>query len=380
MFDFAIIGLGAAGMQLALQMAEDSFFNTKKILLVDKSKESTLNKTWCYWEQGTGKWDHLIEKSWNETVLVGPTKKMILPLENYNYKMLKSETFYNYGLDILSKKEQFTLIFDEVFAVEEKQHVVSVLTSTQNMEAKHIFDSRIAPQFFEKNNYINLKQHFKGWFVKTDLPVFKENQFTMMDFSVAYNNTTSFMYVLPISSTIALLEFTFFTKQVCEEQLYDDLIKNYISVKFPTLKNYKIEHTEMGVIPMSTYPFQKHHSNKITKIGTAGGWVRPSTGYSFKNAEKYAQRIIQNIKANQLITKNLYAKRFLFYDRLLLGIISNENFKGPKLFEVLFLKNNLKKALRFLDGETTFMDELKIMLSYPPLPFVKVFLTQFFKK
>ena len=76
----------------------------------------------------------------------------------------------------------------------------------------------------------------------------------------------------------------------------------------------------------------------------------------------------------------MYAKRFLFYDRLLLGIISNENFKGPKLFEVLFLKNNLKKALRFLDSETTFMDELKIMFSYPPLPFVKVFLTQFFKK
>ena len=44
------------------------------------------------------------------------------------------------------------------------------------------------------------------------------------------------------------------------------------------------------------YPFYKESTKNITKIGTAGGWVKPSTGYSFKSCEKYSLKILKNIK------------------------------------------------------------------------------------
>jgi len=35
-YDYAIIGAGAAGLQLALAFAEDPYFNTKEILVIEK--------------------------------------------------------------------------------------------------------------------------------------------------------------------------------------------------------------------------------------------------------------------------------------------------------------------------------------------------------
>ena len=42
----------------------------------------------------------------------------------------------------------------------------------------------------------------------------------------------------------------------------------------------------------------------------------------------------------------------------------------PKLFSKLFQRNSLKNVFRFLDEETSFIEDLKIMLSMPPFRFV----------
>ena len=64
-FDFAIIGTGAAGLHLALAMQQDAYFDDKKILLIDKSKKDFNDKTWCFWEKGKGNWDTIATKTWN---------------------------------------------------------------------------------------------------------------------------------------------------------------------------------------------------------------------------------------------------------------------------------------------------------------------------
>jgi lycopene beta-cyclase len=56
-FDFAIVGAGAAGLQLALAMNKDHFFQTRKIIILDKSAKNANDKTWCFWERGKGPYD-----------------------------------------------------------------------------------------------------------------------------------------------------------------------------------------------------------------------------------------------------------------------------------------------------------------------------------
>lgn len=66
---------------------------------------------------------------------------------------------------------------------------------------------------------------------------------------------------------------------------YDELLEQYLR-KVLLLKEWQVLETEKGVIPMTDYPFEKENSAYLTKIGTAGGWVKASSGYSFKNTEK----------------------------------------------------------------------------------------------
>lgn len=106
-----------------------------------------------------------------------------------------------------------------------------------------------------------------------------------MDFRLKYKDSTSFTYVLPVSEKEALVEFTFFTPYLTEETIYDEQLKKYIE-EYLKITNYTIAETEKGVIPMTDFPFHEDSTPKITKIGTAGSWVKASSGYSFKNTEK----------------------------------------------------------------------------------------------
>jgi lycopene beta-cyclase len=87
------------------------------------------------------------------------------------------------------------------------------------------------------------------------------------------------MYVLPTSPTEALLEYTLFSHDLLAKAEYETAIKEYIAqLNYQLLHNRK----EQGSIPMTCYPFWKKIHKKVLNIGTAGGWTKASTGYTFK--------------------------------------------------------------------------------------------------
>ena len=97
-----------------------------------------------------------------------------------------------------------------------------------------------------------------------------------MDYRIRDKNHTAFTYVLPFKKNEALIEHTYFSKDMCDREVYEEYIREYLS-KYYNTTNYKIIKSEYGVIPMTSYPFYKESTKNITKIGTAGGWVKPST-------------------------------------------------------------------------------------------------------
>jgi lycopene beta-cyclase len=59
-YDYIIVGAGASGLMMAYRMSKDSFFETKKILIIDKEKKSINDRTWCFWEKNNGEWDDVL--------------------------------------------------------------------------------------------------------------------------------------------------------------------------------------------------------------------------------------------------------------------------------------------------------------------------------
>lgn len=371
-FDYIIVGNGLAGLQLALKLSEDSYFKNKKIALIDPSDKNTNDKTWSFWQRDVSPWNSIIQKSWNKASVITSEKEINLSLHPYRYHTIRALDFYTEAKQQLQTKENIHFISDEVASVKENENVL-VTTKRNNYSATHVFDSRIPEKFsVEKNTSITIIQHFKGWIITTETDCFDDRKLVMMDYRLKDGPQTTFMYVLPFSKREALVEFTYFTENLVDETVYDQYIKTYIR-DFLKIDEYKILETEQGQIPMTTFDFSRYNTNKVTKIGTGGGWVKGSTGYSFKHTEKKVAKIIENLKANKTPSDGLFRRKYKFYDKVFLKVLKDENDKGEWIFQQFYSKNSVQTMFRFLDEESTFLEEIKIMWSLFSWSFIKAF-------
>ncbi len=365
-YDYIIAGAGAAGMQLALAMAEDAFFQTKSILIIEASSAAHTDKRWCYWECDAKQWDALVEHTWHTVAVRTMQGEYVLPLKEYTYKMLRAEAFFNYARTRLEAAPHITWCTDRIVSVQNDIHPMSLQGEKGTYFAKHLFDSRVEePKGAPARGQVNLYQHFLGWEVETESDVFNPDCVELMDFRFAKPGTCSFMYVLPYTKRKALVEFTVFSATVWESSDYESALRTYLGKHA-----YKVVGKEEGVIPMSTMPFQQSGGPFHTKIGTAGAWVKPSTGYSFMASGEKIKQVLSNIKAGLPPEHRLIKPRFRYYDRLLLDILYRDNAQGPALFDTLYRKNKIQVLFRFLDEKTHFGEELGIMARFNPIPFI----------
>ena len=373
-YTYTIIGGGASGLHLAIAMSKDSFFKNKSVVVIDKSTKNTNDKSFSFWEKESGKWDEIVTKKWSSGQFSTKKECINLHLGSYKYKLINSLDFYNYAKTIIGKNNNITLVEDDVKEVQIVDGTVNVFGKKTTYSCHHVFDSRIPETYdMESKNFINIKQHFKGWLIQTADHQFDIDSFVMMDYSVKAEQKTGFTYVLPIAPDTAMIEYTYFTPNLVAPDQYVQFLKKYIKEQLG-INSYKILHEEFGIIPMTTFPFEKSNTEFITKIGTAGGWVRPSTGYSFKNCERNSLRIIAQLKNGK---KKLDLKRklkFYHYDKIMLDVLDKENEYGEKLFYKLYKNNNIQRIFRFLDEESSLWDEFRIVLSLTSLTFIRAFL------
>jgi len=366
---YVIIGGGLAGLQLARQLSRDVFFKGKKIAIID-SDFSLPVKTWCFWETGSGKWDDLVIKSWDKGKFISSEKNIDLSLSPYSYKMLKSADYHKQLQEEIEESGDIEFITDEI------QHIDPVTMKAKGLKksysATHFFDSRIDPSYLESKKYTTIFQHFKGWEVETKNPIFTPDSFTMMDYRIKYPEATAFTYILPYTERKALVEYTFFSPFLTEDKVYDAKLQLYFEEILKT-KDFEIKSTETGVIPMTDFPFDKENTRQITKIGTGGGWIKPSTGYSFKNTEKRILKIIENIKRGKMPGEDLINDNFRKYDAIFLDVLARNNQKGEEIFTKFYTRNSPQEIFRYLDEETSVIEDLKIMMSLNSFDFIESF-------
>ncbi|WP_271768782.1 lycopene cyclase family protein [Aquimarina algiphila] len=370
-YDYIIAGSGASGLMLAYHMVLDPFFDEKEILLIDKEIKNKNDRTWCFWEQGEGIWDTIISKKWNKIYFGSETFSSETNISPYQYKLIRSKDFYSFVLKTLEQKPNITITQEKITSLTDEGSIVKVETNQSIYLGDKVFNSILLSREYEsQKKYPVLNQHFVGWFVKTSEPVFDCTTATFMDFTVAQKENTRFMYVLPISKTEALFEYTLFSEDLLEEQEYEDEIIKYLEEK--GIISYEITEKEKGCIPMTCYKFEKHNSKNIIHIGTAGGWTKPSTGYTFNLTSKKVRELTKFLKNNTELSKFGRKTKFWYYDLLFIDLLFQQNHIGASLFSRLFEKNKVIKILKFLDEETSLLEDIKITTSLPAGKFLKM--------
>ena len=350
-------------------------FHNKKILLIDKEPKTNNDRTWCYWEKEQGFFEDIVYKKWHTVSFLSNDFSSRMDIAPYQYKMIRGIDFYNYCFAEIEKHFNIEVFYGHINSWQyEKGNAVFIIDNKEyNFGKTLVFNSVYEPDITDKN-IIRLLQHFKGWIIETDKPVFNPVEATMMDFRVPQQHGSTFAYVLPFSTTTALVEYTLFTKELLAQKEYDKELANYIHT-FLGITDYTVKETEFGVIPMTNEKFQfaKHG----WQIGTAGGQTKASSGYTFQFIQKQSQQIVNCLIAGKkLNTINATPKRFRFYDNTLLHILYHNQLPGDKIFTQLFKKNKPQQVLRFLDNESSIKDELKIISSLPTWPFLKAALKQ----
>jgi len=362
--------MGAAGLMLAYRLTSDPYFDSHKILLIDKASKDQNDRTWCYWDLKKGDWDAMVHKRWDNIYFGSRAYEEHTGILPYQYKMIQGKDFYDFILKTIASKTNVNITKETLITLKEKGSYAEVVTDQTTYQAGKVFNSVIlSNQYKKQQQFPLLNQHFLGWFIKTETDVFDDQEATFMDFTVDQKGNTRFMYVLPTSKREALFEYTLFSEDLLEEKEYEEAIVSYLDSK--GIKNYQIVEKEKGCIPMTSYEFRKSNSANIIHIGTAGGWTKASTGYTFAISSKKTKRLVASIKSNPDLSKFEKRTRFWFYDLLFLDVLYKNNALGHRLFSILFKKNDSRKILKFLDEETTLWEEVKITTSLPKLLFLK---------
>jgi lycopene beta-cyclase len=124
------------------------------------------------------------------------------------------------------------------------------------------------------------------------------------------------------------------------------------------------------------------HDGNLINIGTAGGWTKASSGFTFQFIQKKTIAITQALvkEKSPIIKKKLSDKIFDLYDATLLNVLVNKKMTGRDVFYYLFSKQNATTILKFLDNETSLAEDLKILSSVPTSIFLPAALKELFSR
>lgn len=355
-YDVIIIGGGCSGLSLAIHIAKQE--PHKKILILESRREYQYDKIWSFWDVEAHPYKNQIQHRWSHWQIQYQGCRLIQSSSLYPYCSIPSNRFYTDAIKEIHQLPQITLHMDSpVCHIQESPSYVSVQTKKTIYQCSKVFDSR--PDQAKPYLY----QHFLGWHILSERPIFDPKTITLMDFDVDQSKGLHFMYLLPFSTHEALLESTFITPHIHEEQIYENSISNYLTTRFKN-PNYQIIRKERGVIPLRT-TFPKQNSNKLIPIGAKAGWMRASTGYAFLAIQKAIKKLAFNQQNPPFFNTDLWL------DRIFLNFLHDNLQEAPQVFFDLFRKNAPERLIRFLTGNWSTLDLLQVLFSMPKIPMLK---------
>ena len=272
-----IIGAGCAGLSLARYLSiADQSEKYKINFYGQKSKAYENPNYWSFWGDKVNLHvEQYIKKKWYKWQIINKESLVTHTTKNFPYCTINSRDWLSFcgfeKLDINPDIPEPGLL---------------------------VFDSR-NPRVFAGG----LTQEFIGQTIEAIKPIFNPEIVTLMDFRCDQQQGTHFIYILPFSSTCALVESTRISQFLCPSQYYKDAIKTYLNKRLNCIE-YKIIAEEYGKIPMGQLA---KHDSRYLGIGSNGNCLRKSSGYAFNSIQQQTQQLATQISMDKM-SKSIQSK------------------------------------------------------------------------
>ena len=360
-----IVGAGCAGLSMAYSL------QTRGVcpLVIVDPKDERPDHIWAYWDDGGEDLSlarDLTEGQWTKWEIVGDNERVCLEGNHFVYRAISSERFETYLSGSIPSVER---VQTRVTSVDRNSGAYNLkLESGKELLSKQVFDSR--PLFIPKGAFL---QHFLGRRVRTDKPTFDETTATLMDFRVSQEAGIHFIYLLPFSSTEALVESTVFSFQALSDRWYERQIEHYLSSNYPNV-DVKTVSSEKGIIPLIK---TRNEQTIGTPIGVRAGALRASSGYAFSQIQRQIFEIldgseIEVSRLNKIPRPRRGCNSFeSWMDAVLLRVLQQTPESAPKIFVQLAAALDGDSFARFMRGHGDWSGRLRLMKSLPFCLFLK---------
>ena len=368
--DVIIAGAGLSGLSLAVALLDAGLPEDARVMLVDPRETlSGADRTWCFFDLVPHAFESAITHRWSRWRVRNGAAEVLRSAPGISYCTIPGERFYELALERLAAAGQrIELVLGvTVEHLEDRGAHVDVHTSAGVLRARLAMDSRppSLTRAADDGNDVNLLQHFRGRVVRSTEPVFEADTATLMDFDVSQADGIHFIYVLPFDAHTALVESTFFTERPLPDAVYEAAIDTWLARRRPGVVFQTISH-ESGVIPMTTEPFDAWPSPRIVRIGTAGGHVKPSSGYAFLAVQRFvrefAPRVVSALRVDGCAEPPAArSRRTIALDTIFLSYLRSRPERAPDTFYRLFERVPPAVLARFLSDTGTLADDLTVM-------------------
>jgi lycopene beta-cyclase len=374
-FDLIIIGAGCAGLSLGMQLAS-LHEQAPETLLLEPRTSYENDRTWCFWSDEQTPFAGLASHSWQRFSVNSGVKSALIDCPKTPYRLLAATDFYTQAVQTIASNAALTLKTGGSLTAEPSfaQGRWHLHTTRGAFSAKAIVDTRPLPT--EQLSDTTLWQSFLGCELEFQEPRFDAKSVQLMDFYQANQAFVGFNYVLPLSATRALVEFTVFAARV-----YDQAeLLGYLEAQIATLagaRPYQSLRTEYGLIPMGLGQPKNlvkpaEQSSNYVRVGLTTGAARPATGYAFQRIQRWALECKQSLQTNGLPVGH-QPDSFVIrqMDAIFLSVLRNRPELGPELFMRLFSKVSSERLIRFLSDQGKVSDYLAVILALPSGLFIK---------
>ena len=368
--DVIIAGAGLSGLSLAVGLLDAGLPDNARVLLLDPRETlSGADRTWCFFDLVPHAFESAVTDRWSRWRVRNGDHEVVRSAPGITYCRIPGERFYDLALERLADagRRVETVRGVTVEKLESRGTHVDVHTGAGVLRARLAMDSRpptLTPAAVDGRD-VNLLQHFRGRVVRSTEPVFEVDTATLMDFDVSQAHGIHFIYVLPFDARTALVESTFFTGRVLPDAVYETAIESWLARRHPGAVFQTISH-EGGVIPMTTRPFDAWPSPRVVRIGTAGGHVKPSSGYAFLAVQRFvrefAPRVISALSTDGYAEPPApRSRRTKTLDTIFLSYLRSCPDRAPGTFYRLFERVPPGVLARFLSDRGTLADDLTVM-------------------
>jgi len=372
-FDIIIAGSGISGYSLLYEALQQGLWSDKKILVIDSKFEERPNKMISFWDHENSRFRPYCAANWQKLAFYSHSgKKTELVLDDYEYFTIDSHHLLSSYHQFLEGCPNIVFLEAKVTDCQSGNGTCKVGTDQGNFTSNYVFNSIFSPPNIP-GKYQYFLQHFKGVLIRLEEPFKDYKEATIMDYRTGQQHGTTFFYCLPMSADSIFVEYTLFSKTLLPDAAYNEAIRKYLA-EVLRIDKYQIVSEEQGVIPMTDYPFKRRNGN-IIHLGTAGGDTRGSTGYTFCNVQQTIQAILKAFRetGTPFFKQEHIGFKDKLYDATLLSVLDEGRYPGDQIFTDLFEGTAAKNVFRFLDAQSSLLNDISIMKSLKTIPFAKHF-------